>query len=185
MKEDNPLDEFKKAVKRSFDELPKHEPYPLVVSVEWETALNAELIKEKIGSIISSETSGNNKRDKIMELFAASKEEVSGLPSINNSGAIAVRILENVKPELTAQEQSFFIAGFQECIKWLSTNKSKEEVSWDEALNNSSYGSIADVINFLKENFTLIKKSKSKTVNVGGHDFKFKEVDGLDKIGLI
>lgn len=31
----------------------------------------------------------------------------------------AVKISESVKPELTAKEQALFIAGFQECIKWL------------------------------------------------------------------
>lgn len=41
------------------------------------------------------------------------------IPNIDVAGVIAVKISENVKPELTAQEQAFFIAGFQECIKWL------------------------------------------------------------------
>lgn len=30
----------------------------------------------------------------------------------------AVRISENIQPPLTAKEQAFFVAGFQECIKW-------------------------------------------------------------------
>jgi hypothetical protein len=41
------------------------------------------------------------------------------IPSVDDAGAIAVKISETIKPELTAQEQAFFIAGFQECIKWL------------------------------------------------------------------
>ena len=41
------------------------------------------------------------------------------IPSIDDAGVIAVKISEMVKPELTAHEQAFFIAGFQECIKWL------------------------------------------------------------------
>ncbi len=40
-------------------------------------------------------------------------------PNIDEAGVIAVQISENVTPELTAQEQAFFIAGFQECVKWL------------------------------------------------------------------
>ena len=41
------------------------------------------------------------------------------IPSIEDAGVIAVGISECVTPQLTAQEQAFFIAGFQECIKWL------------------------------------------------------------------
>ena len=41
------------------------------------------------------------------------------IPSVEDAGIIAVGISEMVKPELTAQNQAFFIAGFQECIKWL------------------------------------------------------------------
>ena len=37
------------------------------------------------------------------------------MPSVEKAGIIAVEISE----DLTAQEQAFFIAGFQECIKWL------------------------------------------------------------------
>ena len=48
---------------------------------------------------------------------------VSGsLPSVDEAGAMAVKISEMVEPPLTAQEQSFFIAGFCECVKWLSSN---------------------------------------------------------------
>lgn len=44
------------------------------------------------------------------------------LPSLFKAEAMAVEISENVEPKLTAQEQSFFIAGFCECVKWLSSN---------------------------------------------------------------
>lgn len=44
---------------------------------------------------------------------------INFLPSIEEVGGIAVTIAESVKPELTVQEQAFFVAGFQECIKWL------------------------------------------------------------------
>ena len=40
------------------------------------------------------------------------------LPSVENAGIIAVEISE-INNEMTAQEQAFFIAGFQECIKYL------------------------------------------------------------------
>jgi len=41
------------------------------------------------------------------------------LPTVENAGITAVEISEGVKPELTAQEQAFFVAGFQECVKYL------------------------------------------------------------------
>ena len=48
---------------------------------------------------------------------------VSGsLPSVDEAGVMAVKISEMVEPPLTAQEQSFFIAGFCECVKWLGSN---------------------------------------------------------------
>ena len=51
------------------------------------------------------------------------KPIVSGLlPSVDEAGAAAVKILDNVNPALTAKEQAMFVAGFQECIKWLSSN---------------------------------------------------------------
>jgi hypothetical protein len=42
------------------------------------------------------------------------------LPSVDEAGVIAVNVASNVKPKLTAQEESMFIAGFQECVKYLS-----------------------------------------------------------------
>jgi len=48
---------------------------------------------------------------------------VSGsLPSVDEAGAMAVKISEMTEPPLTAQEQAFFIAGFCECVKWLGSN---------------------------------------------------------------
>jgi hypothetical protein len=44
------------------------------------------------------------------------------IPSVEDAGVIAVKISEMVKPELTAHDQAHFIAGFQECIKWLLYN---------------------------------------------------------------
>ncbi len=45
--------------------------------------------------------------------------EKQKLPTIDEAGVIAVRMSEKLTDELTSQEQSFFIAGFQECIKYL------------------------------------------------------------------
>jgi hypothetical protein len=44
------------------------------------------------------------------------------LPSVDEAGAMAVKISEMTEPPLTAQEQAFFIAGFCECVKWLGSN---------------------------------------------------------------
>lgn len=48
--------------------------------------------------------------------------DVSGsLPSLDDATKVAVRISEEaIKPPLNAKEQAIFIAGFQECIKWLN-----------------------------------------------------------------
>ena len=40
------------------------------------------------------------------------------LPSVDDAGVIAVAISE-INNEITAQEQAFFVAGFQECVKYL------------------------------------------------------------------
>lgn len=41
------------------------------------------------------------------------------LPSVHDAGVIAVNVASNVRPKLTAQKEAFFIAGFQECVKYL------------------------------------------------------------------
>ena len=41
------------------------------------------------------------------------------IQSIEDAGITAVKISEMVEPKLTEQQQAYFIAGFQECIKWL------------------------------------------------------------------
>lgn len=48
--------------------------------------------------------------------------DVSGsLPSLDDATKVAVRISEEaIEPPLDAKEQAIFIAGFQECIKWLN-----------------------------------------------------------------
>lgn len=45
--------------------------------------------------------------------------------TVEEAGVIAVGISEKANPELTAQEQSFFIAGFQECVKYSNQNTIK------------------------------------------------------------
>ena len=43
------------------------------------------------------------------------------LPSLDDATKVAVRISEEaIIPPLGAKEQALFIAGFQECIKWLN-----------------------------------------------------------------
>lgn len=53
---------------------------------------------------------------------AAMPPTVNPLPTIDEAGVIAVRISDKVNPELTAQEEALFVAGFQECIKYLATS---------------------------------------------------------------
>lgn len=47
---------------------------------------------------------------------------IGSLPTVDEAGIAAVKISEMVDPPLTAQQQAIFIAGFSECIKWLSSN---------------------------------------------------------------
>ena len=64
-----------------------------------------------------------NKTSKLVETANSVKPVVSGsLPSVDEAGVMAVKISEMAEPPLTAQEQSFFIAGFCECVKWLGSN---------------------------------------------------------------
>jgi len=59
----------------------------------------------------------------LKEYAEQSRPEVSGsLPSVDEIVVMAVKISEMVEPPLTAHEQSFFIAGFCECVKWLGRN---------------------------------------------------------------
>ena len=41
------------------------------------------------------------------------------LPSDDEAGTMAASIASKSKPNLTAQEEAFFIAGFIECAKWM------------------------------------------------------------------
>lgn len=58
---------------------------------------------------VSNEEKGNGVLADVMAM----------LPSDDDAGVIAVNIASNAKPKLTAQEESFFIAGFTECVKYL------------------------------------------------------------------
>lgn len=60
-----------------------------------------------------------------MEEYAKQQESIL-LPSIDDAGVIAVNVVSNVRPKLTAQEEAIFIAGFQECVKYLSMQKLKK-----------------------------------------------------------
>jgi hypothetical protein len=56
-------------------------------------------------------------RNLLLDLFGVG----GSLPSLDDATKVAVRISEEaIKPSLDAKEQSLFIAGFQECIKWLN-----------------------------------------------------------------
>ena len=56
-------------------------------------------------------------RTLLLDLFGVS----GSLPSLEDATKVAVRISEEaLKPLLSAKEQALFIAGFQECIKWLN-----------------------------------------------------------------
>lgn len=46
--------------------------------------------------------------------------------TVNNAGVIAVNIAGNIIPKLTENEQAFFIAGFQECVKYFNFQPSTE-----------------------------------------------------------
>jgi len=45
---------------------------------------------------------------------------MSMLPTVDDAGVIAVNVASNVRPKLIAREEAMFIAGFQECVKYLS-----------------------------------------------------------------
>ncbi len=44
--------------------------------------------------------------------------------SDGDAGAVALKILENVNPKLNDKEATFFVAGFQECNKYLQSSQS-------------------------------------------------------------
>ena len=60
--------------------------------------------------------------DYVEELEQLTIPTVSGsLPSLDDATKVAVRISEEaITPPPDAKEQAMFIAGFQECIKWLN-----------------------------------------------------------------
>jgi hypothetical protein len=46
---------------------------------------------------------------------------IGSLPSLDDATKVAVKISEEaITPPLDAKEQALFIAGFQECMKWLN-----------------------------------------------------------------
>ncbi|NLF84348.1 MAG: hypothetical protein GX568_10290 [Candidatus Gastranaerophilales bacterium] len=61
-------------------------------------------------------------KSKELETQALNIPVVSGsLPSLDDATKVAVRISEEaITPPLDAKGQTMFIAGFQECIKWLN-----------------------------------------------------------------
>lgn len=57
------------------------------------------------------------KQDMDLERLRCEKEHK--LPSVDGAGVIALEICSKVEPKLSAQEEAMFIAGFQECVKYL------------------------------------------------------------------
>ena len=70
----------------------------------------------------SKELPDQNRRYLMDEMKALVLSHISGsLPSLEDATKVAVRIsAEAIKPPFDAKEQAIFIAGFQECIKWLN-----------------------------------------------------------------
>lgn len=55
------------------------------------------------------------------------EEQAMELPSIEDAGAIAARMTSNSDTVLSAREESFFIAGFQECIKYINAEQERRK----------------------------------------------------------
>lgn len=64
---------------------------------------------------MSTENSSNEEKDN-----GVLADVMVMLPSLDDAGVIAVNVASNVRPKLAAQEEAMFIAGFQECVKYLS-----------------------------------------------------------------
>lgn len=60
------------------------------------------------------------------EIITSTMAENNSLPTVREAGIIAVDIADGLKDPLTVQEQAFFIAGFQECIKYLMSKEKGE-----------------------------------------------------------
>lgn len=80
-------------------------------------------IEEQRAVILNLLAIGDNAANELLDKFESAIREqvvIDALPS--DAGAVALSVISNVKPELTAEEEAFFIAGFIECIKYI-TNK--------------------------------------------------------------
>ncbi len=55
------------------------------------------------------------------------------------SDKVAIKIAEKIIPELTVHEQSFFVAGFQECIKWLKLHSTEYAKAWNDYFQTKGY----------------------------------------------
>lgn len=88
------------------------------------TILNSELDWFGIDqlSFLKKIIKNMNKKDKNIEEIKKIISNYNRNLTNDEVGVMAVKISEMVEPPLTAQEQSFFIAGFCECVKWLGSN---------------------------------------------------------------
>lgn len=56
--------------------------------------------------------------DDMIDSFIESLNPIQ-LPSDEEAGVIALKISETLKDKHTAEEEAFYLAGFQTCAKWL------------------------------------------------------------------
>ena len=59
------------------------------------------------------------------------------LPTIEEANVIALTIIESVESKSTVQEQAFFIAGFQEAIKYLQNERDQGTIDF---IMNTDFG---------------------------------------------
>ena len=71
--------------------------------------------------------SDNKNFDKEREAIDTVVAELENpLPSDDEAGTMAASIASKSKPNLTAQEEAFFVAGFIECVKWMRYLREEE-----------------------------------------------------------
>lgn len=81
--------------------------------------MNPDKIKEAADKYSMKQNNGFLMLDAHDFIAGANWAIEESLPSVNEAGVIALKIL-GMNPELSASEQALFVAGFQECIKYLN-----------------------------------------------------------------
>lgn len=77
------------------------------------------LIKEQLQSTPPQEQSGQQQF-----------KQAAPLPSLDEANAIAADIASKVTPQLTANQEALFIAGFVECVKYLYGKQAAQVEGW-------------------------------------------------------